>query len=223
MSKKHKEIPLVNPFLNGSLGERIHPDGQKFMDIINEIGKLQKKGEPIYIKILSGERKGSIVKFISNEFLHAFVRQQYGYHYCDRRTHYEVEGKSGHFVWEDRRNKIQAYLSFYESYAWLKDYEGPTVYKRLDKKKIIKETIKSKSQKDIDGNDLKIGDKVLYCNIRYGGGTVLCKGTVKEFKGKVVVYHSDKRTHIYTIILNEDGKEESKIESSHLMIKKFRW
>jgi hypothetical protein len=232
------EIPLTHPFPNGSEGNKIHPDGQKFIDLFNEMGKLQEQGKCIYIKILTGDRKGSIAKFVTdtenyknNKYL--TVKCSYsgvdysGLEYSTKKIHYNTEGTHGYFIWDGRRNKIQADLwatfEGSEKYAWLKDYNGPTIYRLFDKKKHIKKRLKSIPQKDINGEVLKIGDEVLYCNIRYGCGTVLCKGTIKDFKGKTRKDYSDKqRTSIYTIVLNEDGKTESKIENSHLMIKKWR-
>lgn len=223
------EIPLIHPYPNGTVGSKIHPYGQKLIMLYNEMGEVQKRGDPIYIKILRGGRKGSIAKFISdtenytnNEFLRGDYQHQ---NYGGWRIIYNCYGIYGYFIWDGRKNKIMAALnpSFEgrEKHAWLKNYNGPTIYKLFNKKQHAEKAIKRTPQKDIDGKILKIGDKVLYCNIRYGCGTELSRGVIKNFKGKTQRSYNDNLiTHIYTVILNEDGKTESKIEHSKLMIKK---
>jgi len=226
-----EEVDLYCPFPNGSRGEKVDPKGQEWIDTINELCQWLRGGKDVYIKLTKGDRKGTIAKFVLDpEDIPKGAETRVQRVYYDRKKYevrYEIDGYCfrGRLIWDGRRNKIQMTLpDYYTGAHWLKGYAGPTVYERLDKKKVAKKAIESIPQKDIDGKVLKVGDKVLYCNIRYGGGTVLCKGTVKEFKAKVGVGYNDKvRKQVFTIILNEDGEEQSKIESSDCMIKKFKW
>lgn len=222
------EIPLENPCHNGVVEP--DPGGEAFISVMHEVWELWKAGKPIYVKYLDGDRKGSIARFEVGDDRYSEARwfeepkphrtdvwsrdergrscTVYGYRY--------YASAYGVCHWDGRRNKVKASLG-YEKFAWLKDYDGPTVWKKFDAKAAREKMLRSPGQKDIDGNVLAVGDAVLYVNIRYGGGTLLCHGTILRFKAKA----NSRRKSIETIVVKDGSDEESCItDSSQLIWKK---
>ena len=185
--------------------------------------KLRREGKPIYIKILKGDRKGSIAKFVTDNSIKS--------NYYDARIYGEIGwrldvGCWGNLVWDGRKNKIKYFLgtdTWDESRAervWLKEYDGETVYKLFDTKALKEKLLKDPVQKDIDGNKLSIGDSVLFVNLRYGSGAVLCRGKIIRFDAATRKGRNDKQINTFYTIIQSEGGEESKIMHSETLILK---
>jgi len=211
------EIKLLHPYINGSEKEEVR--GLKFLDIYKEMQSYNEQGKPIYIKILTGERRGSIGKFIPNkDIIHTVYFSSYD------NTYRYIAVATGHMVWDGSKNKIRVHLyarGWDPEYSWLKDYTGSTIFKKFNKKKYKEKVLKSITQTDIDGNVLETGDKVLYVNIRYGLGSHLCRGKITGFDVKISFNNNKKIEKVYTIIKLEGSKEESRIENSNNLILKM--
>lgn len=209
-----KEIKLINPYPHGSEGDEPEKDGIDFLNNFEEMEKLRKAGKPIYIKINSGDRKGSIAKFVTNVEIKTSCYLDSYKKYWEYRV-----GTSGHLVWDGRKNKIQYYLTDgwnHKADSFLKNYEGPTIFKLFNKKKAKEELLKNVNVEDIDGNKLQIGDEVIFINIRYGSGADLTRGKIIRFDAKV-----DSQSHtIFTIVKDIKTNEECKIEKTHRLILK---
>lgn len=215
-----QEIILEEPYPNGSV--ELMPEGQQYVAYMHEIWELYMDGKPIYVKYLEGDRKGSIARFVpgdpsygdrcfpepqvhrSDVWAPGSGRRVYGYRY----NNYAF----GICHWDGRRNKVKESLS--RNFAWLKGYDGPTVWMKFNAKEAKAELLKKPNQKDIDGNVLRVGDKVMYANIRYGGGTMLCHGTIARFEAKA----NSRRKSVNTIVVMDDGDEESCITKPHQLI-----
>lgn len=159
----------------------------------------------LFVRFTSGDRKGSIAHLKpdpdrSNE---NNLRIDYSRSFRNE-TEYRIEGDlwNGILTWDGRRNKVKTWFpSYYDEFEYLIGYDGPTVWEMFDHKAAKAAVLENPDQKDIDGNVLSIGDKVLYINARYGSGMVLDRGEIKEFK----VVADSKKTEISVIIENQDG------------------
>jgi hypothetical protein len=222
-----KQHDLNNPFPNGSKSEGYgvehqHPDGLAYLEMFERMEMLRQAGEPIYIEIVAGDRKGSIAKYVTDNPIETNTRNfdRGSFRNKDWYWGYYVK-TTGHLIWDGRKNKIQCPLQWGREYEWLEDYEGETVYKMFDKKKAKDDLIKNAKPLDMDGNVLKIGDNVLYVNLRYGDGAQLTRGTIVGFDGSI----AERNTRyagddvVYTLVHDNDG-EESKIRKSKQLILK---
>jgi len=160
--------------------------------------QYQDDGIPVYLLFVDGDRKGTIARFISEADPDFKGKKRYAQKFA--KNH-------GQCVWDDRKNKIQWSLNSPHT-VWLPNYSGPTVWKKFDAKSVKAELLANIKEKDIDGKPLAVGDGVLYINARYGGGAVLCHGTIDRFEAK-----ADSKHHTVFTIVTEDGKDvESKIQ-----------
>ena len=203
-----KSFNLGNPYPNGFK----YNDDQKalvFLEVLREIKNKAEMGEDIYIKILSGDYTGSIGKFIPERMEENIVYSDrvytQGFNYTSGyRLYFNYKGR---IKWDGKRNNIECYFS--HNFEYLTDYKGPTILQKIDKKKEREKLLESTKQYDINGRELKIGDEVLYVNIRYGSGMQLQHGKILRFEAKV----NSQVKKTFVIVGNKKNlKLESKIE-----------
>lgn len=202
-------ISLYNPFLSGFDPDK---EQEKADAILAEYIKVYEAiGEGrVCIRYLDGDRKGSIARVHFSEKYKRHDKPAIVHRYAQWRAKNTKEFKNYYFrctaTWDGRRNKVQViFPNHYVDAEILIDYEGPTVWNLFDAKAAKNEILKNLDQKDIDGNILSVGDKVLYINARYGSRMTLDRGTIDEFK---VVANSSKHT-ITTIIKSVSGEISS--------------
>lgn len=215
-----QEFILKDPYPNGSVA--VEPDGKAYVDALLEMEAMHLRGEPVYVKYLIGDRKGSIARFVPNYMPgdalpnHRKCESIYGakinaharvYHQGNQvHGHRYQGGAHGVCHWDDRRNKVKAFIP--HGFAWMKDYQGPTVWEKFDAKAAKADLLNNVMEQDIDGKKLAVGDEVIYVNSRYGSGTELCHGVIDRFEAK-----ADSRGHTVFTIVKERGKDvESKIQ-----------
>lgn len=200
----------------------------KVVEYVSAVREMQKKaaaGE-LYIKFIDGNRKGSIARVVPNKRVYGAdairpvkIEESWGWieAQADRGAGYRIKDDRFHVIanWDKRNNKAQFDLPS-EDIIFLPNYSGPTVWELFDSKAAKENVLKNPMQKDIDGKLLKVGDKVLYVNARYGSGMSLNHGTIKEFK--VVV--NSKHTEISTVVARDTDKLLSTISDSSQMIYK---
>jgi uncharacterized Zn ribbon protein len=116
--------------------------------------------------------------------------------------------------WDGRQNKPKLHLPDRET-EFLLDYIGPTIWEKFDAKAAKNEILKNPDQKDINGNVLAVGDRVLYINARYGERMTLNEGTVTEFLASV----NSKAHAITTVIENKDGESSSLLYPESMVYK----
>lgn len=74
--------------------------------------------------------------------------------------------------------------------------------------------------KDFLGNELNVGDEVLYLKGNYGSsglnGHSFCLKTIERFTPKMIVFEDEKETHPHRVVLNQQKRIEQleKIEDS---------
>lgn len=182
----------------------------------------------LYCRYIDGDRKGSIAKVSPQD--ERTVVDRYGreidtapkierhrgrYHNDSPYYTFENDYFSVFCTWDGRRNKIKEFFHDSITVEFLLDYDGPTVWQKFDSKAAKEEVLKNPDQRDIDGNVLKIDDRVLYINARYGSAMVLERGTIKEFKAVV----DSKSTTITTIIESDKGEQSSLKHPSTMVCK----
>lgn len=183
---------------------------ETFKNAYNEIKALYEAGKPVYVEITSGDWKGSIAKFVITKFVEPQMHRLHNFHNTHESHNFEG-AMLGTLAWDGRKNSVKV-STYAGNLVWLKDYYGPTLYKKVDKKAVAAKIKAQAVFKDRDGNILNISDKVLYVNIRYGSGSRLERGTITEKKVKAGVP--------YLVILREDGSENSTIENTENLVMK---
>lgn len=169
---------------------------QKFIDDFNAIKWRADCGKPIYVKVLSGDWKGSIAKlnptrWTTPKYIKLIDRE-------------EFRGEiGGNLYWDGRRNSVK-FSTFNNTVVWLENYNGPTVYCKIDRKAANAKLISRFVIKDRNGNILNIGDNVIYADIRYGEGTSLEFGKISEFIVKSSV--------VYVVVKNNENSVLSTIK-----------
>jgi hypothetical protein len=163
----------------------------------------------LYVKFVSGDRKGSIAKVVIDVEEHPYNKCNAEIEQCRTSwfrdtVQYQIENTYfyGTAKWDKRKNSCKIFFPDRDT-VFLPNYEGPTVYEMFDKKAAKEELLKNPDQHDIDGKLLAVGDKVLYINARYGSGFGMCHGTIKEFK---VV--ADSSGHSFTTVVQMDGEDQ---------------
>jgi hypothetical protein len=161
--------------------------------------ELKEKGY-CYVSIPDGDYEGSIAKFtvdvdqIKDKLYWSIDR----YNNIYNMTSYF----SGRLSWKGRKNNPKFLLTSRKVTAVFLNYDGEEVFRRLDFNKIKKELLE-KPLYDMKGDELFIGDNVLYMNLRYGNGGRLSIGTIKEFKPHA------RDGYVSVIIINEDEEQKS--------------
>jgi hypothetical protein len=171
----------------------------------------------LYVKFIDGDRKGSIARVqIDSAYNHHHAEiSEVRRYYSNSEQQFEITNAWFCCIakWDKRKNSCQLMLPN-PNVIFLPNYKGPTIYEMFDKKAAKEELLKNPDQRDIDGEPLSVGDKILYINARYGSGFVLNHGVIKEFK-----VSADSKGHSFTTIVKSDnGDEESSISYPSQMI-----
>lgn len=219
-----KCISLTDPAPNGTAIE--HEDiFIPLFDALNEIHDRLVRGETVYLGITDGERKGSIAYIKSldssyhNSRPHLEHHRDYQYWNVEPQT---ISRTRSAFIcvilgWDKRGNKVK--WATHSHTVYLPDYEGPTVWKKFDKKAAAEAILAAQPPKDRDGNILVVGDRVVYINARYGGAASLDRGTIKEIKASVRLYRGEQFPTIHVIIDNDQGDESDIRQSQDSILK----
>ena len=232
-------ISLKNPYPNGVDTEKEHLL-EPFISVIKEIREKITAGERVYIRITAGELKGSIayIKKFNDDYQYelkgsiAYIKKfnddyQYNEPRLSRsRTFGEPKTRISNaslnviLAWDKRRNLIK--WSTYDHCEYLRDYDGPTVWEKFDKKAAEKKLLEENRILDRDNNILNVGDRVIYINARYGSGASLDRGRIEKIKFNVqkTAYNDSEYKTIHVIIRNDNGSK-SDIKNPHLSIIKI--
>ena len=175
-----REIEISRQFIDG--------------DAYGRYSKYDTSRDPFLDEMVErlADKKQVFVKFPDQHHTHpraiALVRKMttdtkteyYGQHKKDQFGNYVV-----HLKWSDRKNTAAVRLNYWEvkSFLYLPDYNGDTVWTKLDKKKFVED--KAKLVYDRLGHEIKVGDVVTYINARYGEGTTIDFGVVQKIEHKV--------------------------------------
>ena len=195
-----KEFNLKSPYLNGFKDQ--DDSALAYVNAYNSIFDLISDGK-MYVKFIKGDRAGSIAKVKFSEK----VKNQEKTKIISFRSNFDWRFRfsESYFYltceWDKRSNKVQLQMPNYEA-VFVLDYEGPTVWSLFDVKKAKAEALNNLDERDIDGKLLKVGDKVLYINARYGSGFTLNHGEIVEFKAVV-----DSKKKVITTVVKLDGSE----------------
>lgn len=215
-------ISLKNPYPNG-VNECDENLLQPFLDILNEIRDKILDGEKVYIRITSGERKGSIAYIVKldpdyNNMPPILRTSNY---FRDSTVRINSANLNVILGWEGRRNRIK--WSTHTSTEYLRGYTGPTVWEKFDKKATEEKYLEDNPIFDRSGNALSKGDRVLYINARYGCAARLDCGVVKDLKYGIMKtsYNDGEAVTPHVIIKNDDGSD-SDIKRPSLSILKWK-
>lgn len=175
-------------------------DTSEDIKILRNIHNNLKENGFCYVKILKGDYTGSIAKFYPSDY--ELKDEDVVNHRTRSSTNRNVKCYwSGKLKWEKRKNNPNFDMS-YDTAIILVDYQGETEYLRLDLKAGKETLLQQTKLYDINGKEIKIGDNVLYLNLRYGSGGSLCYGVVKGFNAHV------RAGFVSVIISNKDKPEE---------------
>lgn len=179
-------------------------EAQVELDTWAQISKEIERQGFIFVKILEGQKKGSIAKYYFDYTIYVVIKEAHSSYFVENKN-----SSCGILKWDKRKNTEKTY--FNSSYlTWLKDYSGETLWNVVDAEEAKLEAL-DKPQVDLNGDILNINDSVYYMNLRYGNSPELCRGSIKEFTAQYC--KSRDKVTVFAIVLNENGKEESKIEN----------
>lgn len=226
MSVEEVSLKLPIRFWNFVEGD-VLPEWQEIVDRFEELKVLHRDGKPIYIRFRTGDYAGSVARFVPEEGTDRFGNPYFRLGCTATRDRsrgskegyrYEVD-VHGTARWTGRSNKPQVNLaSYYDDVVWLRGYEGPTSFVMVDKKAVKAAAVEKKIFLDFEANELKVGDRVLYVNIRYGQGTQLDVGKVVRFEAEL---RSRGRSETFVVVSREGDGVESKVSSPERMVMKF--
>lgn len=204
-----EEIPLRLPLMSSRDSDLDQKEAEckRVCQMFEEIADLAEANKPIYIKILAGDYAGSIARLIDASNSTTVLTKRHR-HDSSAPPQYSAH-THGRFVWDGRKNNIQANIhgNYDPKFAYMRGYEGPTVFEKFDAKKVREEMIANADVRDIHDHKVEVGDEVAYINARYGSGAQLEIGTVDRFEATANSYSRS----LYTIIKNGKG-EESKLQ-----------
>jgi uncharacterized Zn ribbon protein len=213
-------IDVNNPFYYGRLTDENDPKALEHLANLIKVYDALENGL-LHVRFTSGDRAGSIAKLAHDSRYNTSDKPRIKRRYHSyRRDAVEYDFENDRFytvcTWDGRRNSVQATFPNPEA-ELLIGYDGPTVWAKFDAKAAKEAVLKNPNQRDIDGNVLAVGDKVMYINARYGSGMVLTRGVVEEFKASV----DSKSTSITTIIRNSKTGETSSMSYPQNMVSKL--
>lgn len=198
-------LNLKNPYLNGFADEN-DPVALSYLEQLKSVKEALTSGR-LYCRYVDGDRKGSVAKLIPDPaYSHIADRVpdiRYSASSWNKGPWYRFENDMFFMIatWKGRKNRVKETWSYYSQFEFLIGDNIETVWEKFDAKAAKEQILKNPDQKDIDGNVLTVGDKVMFINARYGSRMVLERGTIKEFKAVV----DSKKTVITTIIENSEG------------------
>lgn len=153
-------------------------DFQKLEEVYNHL----KEHNWCHVYVKEGDYEGSIAKFTLSESL---INTPLYRRVLSREEIYNLKCIfQGKLSWKGKRNNPKFSLWYRTCDVILNASPEDEIFKRFDIKK-EKEKLLKQEVYDIDGETLSLGDEVLYINTRYGQGSSLCHGVVKEFKPDV--------------------------------------
>lgn len=209
-------IHLANPFYNGFTDADL-PTAEVVLKEFQTIYDAILAGTA-YVRFIDGDRKGSVARLIFGEYeqkrpeiVRSWSSSSWNKHITHKFDHIRFYCIA---KWDGRQNKPKLYLPDRET-EFLLDYIGPTIWEKFDAKAAKNEILKNPDQKDINGNVLAVGDRVLYINARYGERMTLNEGTVTEFLASV----NSKAHAITTVIENKDGESSSLLYPESMVYK----
>ncbi len=173
--------------------------------------KLVKDGH-CYIKIIGGDYDGSLAKFTISDNC---KNDRFEYRCCRSGINLKYYW-TGRLSWKGKRN-IPKFTITSNSCIIVEPEYGEVVETNLVMYNIKAEAAKllEKDIRDVEGNILNLGDKVIYMNLRYGCGGRLCKGIVKSFKAHA------RQGYVSVIIENaEDVNEQSECRYPEMQVMK---
>lgn len=200
-----RQVSLDDPHPNGTADKKDF-DGHiaAFAEILTKL----KAGKRVYLGIPEGERAGSIayIKEVDRD-LDSLEPPAPRYNsYSSGKTPWQCNaGFHCTLGWDKRRNKIKHYVGHGDVY--LPDYDGPTVWKKFDKKAEEEKLLQTALILDRDGNELGIGDRVIYINARYGSAACLDRGNIHDIKINVQKGRRKQYETLHVLIRNDDGTD----------------
>lgn len=199
MKDPNDKPAMVNiPFM-GYVRTQEELDNNEDIKLLLELDNHLREHGHCYVYILGGDYKDSIAKFSVDK---AWVDK----HQIIPRRSYDGGWNinsywSGRLSWVGKRNNPK-FIITPRSAGWLKDYSGETKLVKLDLKKEAASLLENYYVTDIEGNEISIGDNVIYMNLRYGYGGRLCRGQVVELKPHV------RSESIHVVIRNDNDHDE---------------
>lgn len=182
----------LNPFILRFNDPRIGPAGQSSAyeipeevmaidQLLNEIKERFEKKEKVYIRVNKGKHKGAIGFIKKIKSFEAEIKRNPGRanEWYTWKHHLEVT-----LGFDDRKNVTSTVACGYRSDEYLRNYKGKTVWV-LDK---LEDKCKKAGEEpiyDMRGNELKVGDIVVFINARYGNGSSLDYGKIDDIKTTV--------------------------------------
>lgn len=187
------------------------------IDTSEEIAILRKIHQQLrtegycYIKILTGDYKGSIAKFTRSDTCMPSDVVNYRTY---SNTHKNVTcAWWGRLSWLGKRNNPQFHLNG-SNCTFLDGYTGHTLLCYRDFKADKEDLLATAELTDVNDKLLTVGDQVLYINLRYGSGGKLSQGVVTGFKAHV------RQDYVSLLVKSTDG-EESELSVPHQQVYKF--
>lgn len=167
-----------------------------------------------HVRILEGDYEGSVAKFTLDKG--CSLKELYRRIYTREEIYNVIYSFSGKLSWKGKRNNPKFQLINRSCEVILNGDHNLEVFARFDLEK-EKEKLLQNQVYDIDSNELKVGDEVLYLNMRYGSGGSLCHGKIKEFKAHARV------GYVSVIISNDNLEQESECRNpSYQIYKKIK-
>lgn len=220
-----KSIPFIipgNPGLNFNYpiddnGSAYYQPCEDLMVMIQRIVEDVNDHKKVYVRFVSGERKGSIafIKKIINYRCNKSIQSR-GYFSNKEPTPEYLFTLDSQLGWDDRKNTAKVKLfDRYVPYQLelLPDYDGPTVWKNIDLKNEAKLILEDNPPKDMRGKIINKDDKVVFINARYGSGAELDYGIVNEIVSKASFdYKGDCSAEITVVIHSLQYNNQSKSE-----------
>lgn len=191
----------------------------KYVEDLNQALDELEEGR-LYCRFFTGDREGSIAKLVPERPVDGRAEIVYHLSIFNQNLRYRVEVPyvQVRAKWTGRSNKPKFAIPYdCREMELLIGYDGPTVWKKFDAQEAKEHVLRDGVElPDIDGQTLRVGDEVLYVNIRYGRGTKLCHGTVKRFDVSV----DSKRTEVSIVIEGSEGELSTIADPSTMVWRK---
>lgn len=198
-----KEIDLNRVYVPSTHAPEDYAPGEEMLVVAQNIIDRFNSGEKLYFQFKNGDRKGSI----------AFLKKIEENYRITKRTRSTFRGPQpeysihikGTVGWDDRKNtaKVDLFAS-HVKFTFLDGYEEKSVWIKEDVKAEAEEIKKSTKVLDMRGKEINEGDIVVFINSRYGSGSCLDYGVVRDIIVKVRHnnYRNKKEVDIITVIEN---------------------
>jgi len=195
-----QEIPLCIP-RNWISFSNHYSNQEDVLEVFKEIKKLYDKKEKIFIRWDSGDREGSIGEI--KKIFEFKIEKARRYNNIGQHYYLKFRASVG-FKGKPNRATINLY-KLSDSFTWLKDYEGPTVWKKLDKDEESKRKLDENPLSDMRGNKISVNDVVVFTTLtsRYGrrADKVLDYGIVRNLGYRYTYNHKKIRVYEPSVIV----------------------